>query len=71
MTPPTNMQKKQMSKNRLYPGAKCPKTGSYRSFTPSGKSTDTVKYVEEGDTMPPTQGKGYYFKWEANTRALV
>lgn len=46
---------------RLNCGDICPKSGSYKVIDRDGDVVNTV-YVDEGETMPPTQKSDCYYE---------
>lgn len=50
---------------KLNCGDICPKTGAYKVVNSKGRVVGTV-YVDEGETMPPTQWSDCYYESENN-----
>lgn len=46
---------------KLNPGDIAPKTGHYKVVDKKGRTLDTVS-VKQGDRLPPTQSKDYYYE---------
>lgn len=57
-----NLVTKFMYNTKLRPGDKCPITGKYLAFTPSGDPTYTAKDMECGKRLPPTPFSGCYYQ---------
>ncbi len=46
---------------KLNPGDIAPKTGHYKVVDKKGRTLDTIS-VKQGDRLPPTQSKDYYYE---------